>query len=131
MGDEDKKPAKDEEKKEKDSDKEEQEDESKDDKEGGEKDGEDKEENKGDEEEDNEKQEVNEEEEEDRTVNETGEEINPPESPFPWAYEGADSVARDVEERHGAEFFPEGTHTDVDMPANAQHKIDSLFNQEP
>merc|ERR1712093_951202 len=104
---------------------------------GGEKDGEaagqDKGEKKAGEEEDNEEQgeEDEEEEEGDPTVNQTGDEANPPESPFPWAYEESDSVARDVEERHGAEFYPEGTHTNVDMAANAQHKIDSLFNQEP
>merc|ERR1711988_757100 len=94
--------------------------------------GQDKEENKEDEEQDKDKQEEDEEEEEnDSTSNQGDDEVNPPEAPFPWAYDGADAVARDVEERHGPEFFPEGTHTEVDMPANVQHKIDSLFNQEP
>lgn len=65
------------------------------------------------------------------TANTTNRTTPPPGAPYHWAYDETDAVARDVEERHGADFYPEGTHKEVDMPVNEQHKIDSIFNQEP
>eukprot|EP00929_Paragymnodinium_shiwhaense_P093228 TRINITY_DN5336_c0_g1_i5.p1 TRINITY_DN5336_c0_g1~~TRINITY_DN5336_c0_g1_i5.p1 ORF type:complete len:1589 (-),score=479.18 TRINITY_DN5336_c0_g1_i5:214-4980(-) len=77
------------------------------------------------EEDDHEEDEEEEEEEEDEEA------VDAPMAPFAPLYEDADDVAHDVELRHGAEFFPDGTHDDVDMRTNDQHEVDSFFSQDP
>jgi len=51
--------------------------------------------------------------------------------PFPWLYDHADEVAKDLELRRGAEFIPEGSVEGVDVSANEAQEQASIFDTEP
>ncbi|CAK0870648.1 unnamed protein product [Prorocentrum cordatum] len=55
----------------------------------------------------------------------------PPLGPFPWVYEHSGAVARDLELRAGARFFPEGASAQIDMTENDRHRSDAVFSREP
>merc|ERR1719359_1355800 len=51
--------------------------------------------------------------------------------PFPWLYDHADEVAKDLELRRGAQFIPEGSLEGVDISANEAQEQKSIFDSEP
>jgi hypothetical protein len=55
----------------------------------------------------------------------------PPAVPYSYMYDESDAVARDVELRRGADFFPQGTNPEVDVPAKEQFVTDTFFTQDP
>merc|ERR1719329_401762 len=58
-------------------------------------------------------------------------ETTPPPGPDWNLFEHADEVARDVELRRGAEFFPEGTVPGVDVTAQEENEVQDIFNMDP
>jgi len=58
-------------------------------------------------------------------------ETTPPPGPDWNLFEHADEVARDVELRRGAEFFPEGTVPGVDVTALEENEVQDIFNMDP
>merc|ERR550532_935222 len=51
--------------------------------------------------------------------------------PMDKAYADADEVARFLEKRRGAEFFPEGSDSRLDMSAAERKELEDVFEERP
>jgi len=55
----------------------------------------------------------------------------PPPMPFAYMYEHPGEIAHDVELRNDPDLIPEGAKTNIDVPENEQHEVESIFMEDP
>jgi len=55
----------------------------------------------------------------------------PPPMPFAYMYEHPGDIAHDVELRNDPDLIPEGAKTNIDVPENEQHEVESIFLENP